>query len=177
MYLVLSVSLVFITTISTISLCPSFVYLRESHIWKVEVGIFVFVESLQNLFGGLTRGLSILCETASLITSPSTYGVKSIGLPILGSSLVHVEAKSKLNVESLEIYPTLLKNPANLLKPSWICNSGRQFSEWAIVFFYFPKSQVKAEYLIFVGTHVPPSSFMDSENSVALSMLTCESIK
>ena len=51
-------------------------YIRESQIWKGEVGALVWVEPLQTVFGGLTRGLSNLCETASLITSSSDSGVK-----------------------------------------------------------------------------------------------------
>ena len=34
------------------------------------------------------------------------------------------------------------------------------------------KFQVKIEYLLFVSNHVPSSSFTDSANEVALSMLT-----
>ena len=60
------------------------VYYWESPIWKGEVGFLVCFESLQNLFYVLTRRLSNLCETASLVTSYSTSGVKSISLPILG---------------------------------------------------------------------------------------------
>ena len=164
-------------TSSTISLCHSFVYLRESLIWKGEVGYLVWVEYLQTLFYGLTRGISNFCETASLITSSLSSGVKSIGWPVLWSSFVHMEAKEKLNVEYFDIEPTLLQNPANLLNPDWIFNSGRQFSEWAIVFLYFPRYQVKIEYFLFVSTHVTSSSFMDSASTVALSMLTGESGK
>ena len=54
-----------------------------------------FGDYFQNLFDGLTRGLSNLFETAYLITSSSTSGVKSIGLPVIGSSLVNMEPKSK----------------------------------------------------------------------------------
>ena len=39
-----------------------------------------------------------LCYTSYLITSPSDYGVKPIDLPVLGSSFVHMESKSKLNL-------------------------------------------------------------------------------
>ena len=109
-YFVLSRSLVFVSTSSTISLCPSLVYLRESPIWKGEVGVLVCVESLQTLIHGLTRGLSNLCETASLISLSSTSGVKSIVLPFLGFYLVNMEAKAKLDMESLDIDPTILKN-------------------------------------------------------------------
>ena len=73
-------------------------YLIESHILKDEVGFLIFVESLQTLFYGLTRGLSNFFDTASLITSSSTYGVKSIGLPVIGSSLVHIDTKEILNM-------------------------------------------------------------------------------
>ena len=86
-----------------------------------------------------------------------------------------MEAKEKLNVESIQIDPNILQNTANLLKPARIYNSGRQCSEWDI-FLYLPKSQVKIEYLLFVSTHVPSLSYMDSENTVALSMSTGESV-
>ena len=65
---VLLVSLVCISTSSTISLCPSSVYLKESPIWKVEVLVLVSVESLQTLFDGLNRGMYNLCDTVLLIT-------------------------------------------------------------------------------------------------------------
>ena len=61
-------------------------------------------------FGVLTGGMSNLCDNASLITSYSTYGVKYIVLPVIGSSILNMEAKEKLDIKSLEIYPTLLKN-------------------------------------------------------------------
>ena len=77
----------------------------------------VCVESIQTLFDGLTRSMTNFCDTVSLITSYSTYGLKSIGLPVLGSFLVHTEAKENLNVEYLDIDPTLLQNPENLIKP------------------------------------------------------------
>ena len=41
---------------------------------------------------------------------------------------------------------------------------------------YLPKSQVKIEYFLFVSTHVPSSSFMDSFNSVSLSLFTGASV-
>ena len=82
-------------------------YLRESTIWKDEVEVLVFIESLQNLFDVLNRGLPNLCETPPLITSDSTSGLKPIGLTVLGSSIVKIEAKSKLNVEYIEIDPNL----------------------------------------------------------------------
>ena len=66
------------------------------------------VDPLQTLFDGLTRGLSNFFDTASLITSSLTSGVKYIVLPVLGSSLVYMEAKEKLDAEYVEIYPTLL---------------------------------------------------------------------
>ena len=94
------------------------------------------------MFDGWNRGLSDLCETASLIISYSASGVKSIGFPVLGSFFVYMEAKEKLNVEYLEIYPTLLQYPTNLLNPYFISNYGRQFAEGDIVFLYFPKCQV-----------------------------------
>ena len=99
MYLVLSVSLVFISTRSTTSLCPYFVYLIDSPILKVEFGVLVCVESVQTIFDGLTIGLFNLCDTDSLITSSLTSGVKYIALPVLGSYLVYMDAKEKLNVE------------------------------------------------------------------------------
>ena len=64
-----------------------------------------------------------------------------------------------------------------MLKPGCISNYGRQVSEWAIVFLYLPKSQVKIEYFLFFSTYVPSSYFMDLSNAVALSMLTGESGK
>ena len=36
-----------------------------------------------------------------------------------------------------------------MLKPAWIDNYGRKFSEWATVFLYLPKSQVKISIYIF----------------------------
>ena len=105
----LSGSFVFKYTSSNIPLCPSLVYLRESPIWKGEVRALVWVESLQTLFDGLTRGLSNLCDTASLITSSSASWVKYISLPVIVSSLAHTYEKSKLIVEYLEIYHTLLE--------------------------------------------------------------------
>ena len=123
-------------------------YLRDSPIWKGEVGALVWVESLQ-LFNLLTRALSNFCETASLITSSSDYGVKPIGLTVLGSSFVHMKAKAKLDVEYFEIDSNLLQNTLNLLNPSWISNSRRKYFEWAIVLLYFPKFKVKIEYVLF----------------------------
>ena len=100
-------------------------YLRESPIWKGEGGFLVCADSIQTLFYGLTKGQSNLCDTEYLITSSSTSKVKSIGLPALGSSLVHMDIKTKLNVEYLKIDPNLMKNTENLLNQSWISNSGR----------------------------------------------------
>ena len=60
LYLVLSVSLVFISTISTISLCISLVYLRELPILKGKVGVLICVESLQTLFDGFFLFLAVL---------------------------------------------------------------------------------------------------------------------
>ena len=65
-----------------------------------------------------------MCETASLITSSSASGVKYIGLNVLVSYLVNMEAKEKLSVEYLEIDSTLLKNYRKLSKDSldlYIC--------------------------------------------------------
>ena len=62
-----------------------------------------------------TRGLSNMCETESLMTPYSTSGIKFIGLNVVGSSRVHIKSKERLNVESLEIDPTILKTKANLL--------------------------------------------------------------
>ena len=80
-------------------------YLRASPIWKF--GVLVFVEYHQILFDGLIRGLFNLCETEPKITSCLTNGVKSSGLHVLGSLIVHMEAKEKLNIEYLDIDPTL----------------------------------------------------------------------
>ena len=77
--------------------------------WKGEVGALVLVDYLQTLFGGFTRGLSNLCDTAFLITSSSVFGVKYIGLTVLVSPFFHMEEKSELELEHLEIDPTILK--------------------------------------------------------------------
>ena len=103
-------------------------YLRESPIRKDEVVVLVSVESIHTLFYGLTRGLYNLYETASLLNLSSTYAVKSFGLLVIGSLLVYMEAKSNLNVEYIEIYPTILKNSSNMPELAWISNYGRQFS-------------------------------------------------
>ena len=63
------------------------------------------------------------------------------GFPVLGSSLVHNKAKVKLNVEYLQIDPTILQNPSNLPNPDWIYKCGRLFSESVIFFLYFLKYQ------------------------------------
>ena len=96
-YLMLSVSFLFTSTISTISLCPLFVYIIELLIWQGEFGALDWVESIQTLFDGLTIGLSDLCDTASLITSSSASGLKTIGFPVIGYSFFHMEEKAKLN--------------------------------------------------------------------------------
>ena len=93
----ISLSLVFTLISSTISLSPSLVYPIESPIWKGETGVLACVKSLLNLSDGLTRGLYNLCETAYLITSSSTSWEKSIGLPVVESSLVHTDARSKMS--------------------------------------------------------------------------------
>ena len=66
-----------------------------------------------------------MCETASLITSYSTSGIKSIGFPVLGYPLVNIDAKEKLDVEYIEIDLNLLQNPENFLTPAWVYNYGR----------------------------------------------------
>ena len=128
-YFVLLGPLLFISTRSTLSLWTSCVYLRESLIWIVVVGFLACVYFIQTLFGVLTRGVSSSCDTASLITSFSNYGVKSIGLPVLGSYFLHMDEKAKLNLESIDINPTILKNTENLLKPAWMYDFGRNVSE------------------------------------------------
>ena len=67
-----------------------------------------FELSLSKFIYLFNRVLSNLCETASLITSSSAYGVKSIYLPVIGFSLVHLEARNNLNVEYIEIDTILL---------------------------------------------------------------------
>ena len=99
---------------------------------------------------------------------------KSIGLNVLRSPFVHMEEKVKLNMEYIEIDPTILKNTANLLIPDWISNSGRNFYEWAIVFVYIQKFQVKIQHFYFASTHVTSSSFMYSASEVAISILNGE---
>ena len=76
---------------------------------KGEVRALILVQYLQNLSGVLTRGQSNLCDNAPLITSFSVSGVKHTGLPVIVSSFVNMEAKSKLNMEYLVIDPTLLQ--------------------------------------------------------------------
>ena len=72
---------------------------------------FEFVLIISNFLNGLTRGLFNLCENSSLITASSTSGVKYIGLPVIGSSIFHIEANAKLNVEYIEIYSTIFQHP------------------------------------------------------------------
>ena len=115
-------------------------YLRGSPILKVEVGVIVCIEFLQTLFYGLSKVMYNLCDTAYIIPSCSTSGIKYIGLTVLGSPLIHMEAKEKINMDSLEIDPPLLKNLENLLKPAWISNSGRIFLV-SYFLFVFPKIQ------------------------------------
>ena len=68
------------------------------------------------LFDRLTKGMFNFCENKSLITSSLTNALKSTVLPVLGLSLVNMESKSNLNVDSIDIYPNLLQNLENLLK-------------------------------------------------------------
>ena len=98
--------------------------------------------------------MSNFCETAYIIFSPLTFGVKSTDLPVFGSSIVHMQENANLNLKSIDIDTILLQNPENLLKISWIYNYGKHFTEWSIVFLYFPKYQIKIEYLLFVTSHV-----------------------
>ena len=56
----------------------------------------------------MTRGLSNFFDNASLKNSYLICGVIYIGLNILGSYLVHMEAKVNLNMESIEIDPNHL---------------------------------------------------------------------
>ena len=129
MYFVLSELLVFISTSSTIKLCPSSLYLRQSPMWKVGVGVLVCVDSLQAFFYELNRSMSNLCDTKYLITSFSTSGSKSIGLTVIGSYLGHMEERAKLKQEYLDIGPTILKNIEKLLKPCRISNYSIQWIE------------------------------------------------
>ena len=69
------------------------------------------------------------CDSDSLITSSSASVVKYIGLPVLGSSWVHMDTKAKLNVEYLEIDTTLLQNTENRLNPDCISKYVKLFSE------------------------------------------------
>ena len=92
-------------------------YIRESTILKGEVGVIYCFDSLQSLLYVLTRGLSNVFETASLITSSSTYGVKSIGLTVIGSYPVNMEANAKLNAGYIKTNPTLLEKLENLINP------------------------------------------------------------
>ena len=109
MHFVLSWSLLLISTSSAISLFFSFVYPRELPIRNVGFRVLFFVESLQTLFDGLTISMSNLCQTESQITSSSIFGVNSIRLTVLGSSLVRMDSKAKVNMEYLDFDHTLLK--------------------------------------------------------------------
>ena len=80
-YLMLSRSFLFKPTISTNSFCPSIVYLRESPIFKGDVGVLFWFDSLQTLLDGLTRFMSYLWVTSPLMNSHSTSGVKYILIP------------------------------------------------------------------------------------------------
>ena len=153
----ISGSFLFTSTSSTISVCTLLVYIRESPIWKGEVGDLVWFYSLQTLFDVMNTGLSNFCKAASLIASSSVFALKFIGFPVIGSSFVHMEAKAKLNMEYLGIDSNLLQNPANFIKLYCIYNSGRNYSEWFIVSLYLPKYRVKTKYLPFVNTHFPSS--------------------
>ena len=93
-------------------------YLGESTIQKGEYGVLVCVESFQSLFDGMTRGLSKFCEIVSLINLSSTSGLNPLDFLFLFPPFVHMKENSKLNVEYLEIYTTLLKNTANLINPA-----------------------------------------------------------
>ena len=79
---------------------------------------FIFFKSLQTLFVGLTRFMSNFCETAYILFSPLTFGVKSTDLPVFGSSIVHMQENANLNLKSIDIDTILLQNPENLLKIS-----------------------------------------------------------
>ena len=127
MYFMLSRSCLFKSTRSTISLCPSFVYLRESPIWKGELGDLVWVYPLQTFFDRFNMVLYNFCETISLLTSSSDSRVKYIGLTVIGYSFVHMVGKANLNVQYLETYPNLLQDPENLIMSDWISNYGRTF--------------------------------------------------
>ena len=70
-----------------------------------------------------------------------------------------------------------MQNTEKSLNPDYISNYARNVSDWAIVFLYFSKTQVKIEYFLFVSTHFTSVSFMDQDSAVALSMLTVESVK
>ena len=54
---------------------------------------------------------------------------------------MHMEAKESLNVEYLEIDPTLLQNPENLLNPYWVYNSGRQFMIKLLSFYTYQNNK------------------------------------
>ena len=73
-------------------------YIIEPPIWKGEIGVLVWVESLRTFFDEFTRGLSNFFETESLMTSSSASGVNSIDFNVLGSYLAHMDSKEKLDV-------------------------------------------------------------------------------
>ena len=93
-------------------------YLRDSPIYKGKFRALVWVESIQLFLNGLTRGLYNLCETASIISSYSWFGVKYIGLTFLGPSFVYMDATARLLVEYIENYHTILQNSEKLAKAS-----------------------------------------------------------
>ena len=94
----------------------------ESPICKGVVGALFWADSLKRFLDGLTKGISHLFLTDSLITLSSYSWVKSIGLPVIGSSFVYMDPKEKLDMESLDMDPTIFQNPENLLNPDWISN-------------------------------------------------------
>ena len=87
-------------TISTISLCTSYVCISESPIWKSGVWS-LFLLSLSKLSLTDWLGIYLICVIP--------HGVKSIGLPVIGSYLVNIKAREKSNVQSLDIYLTFFK--------------------------------------------------------------------
>ena len=58
-------------------------YLRESPVWKIEVGILDCVKYFHTLFDGFTWINNNCCEVDFVTNSFSTFGVYYIGLPIL----------------------------------------------------------------------------------------------
>ena len=81
-------SSIFIPTRSTNSFCTSFLYRMQSQICKIRADVLDCNDSLYNFVGVSTVGLFNSYEMASLITSYSTYLVKSIGFPVFGPSFV-----------------------------------------------------------------------------------------